>query len=81
MSSVVIVKWFAFLNKRPQRGRGGHRGNEVGTLQRDRNIASYILGLTDQKITPLDSEELQGLRSNSCLCASTKLKFSPEGRG
>ena len=28
-------KWFAFLNKRPQRGRDGHYGNEVGTLQRD----------------------------------------------
>ena len=35
----VIVKWFAFLNKRPQRGRDGHCGNEVGTLRRDRNIA------------------------------------------
>ena len=36
---VVIVKWFAFLNKRPQRGRDGHCGNEVGTIRRDRNIA------------------------------------------
>ena len=34
----VIVKWFAFLNKRPQRGRGGHCGNEVGTLRRDIEI-------------------------------------------
>ena len=31
-----------FLNKRPQRGRGGHCGNEVGTLRRDRNIASQL---------------------------------------
>ena len=28
-------KWFAFLNKSPQRGRDGHCGNEVGTLRRD----------------------------------------------
>ena len=28
------VKWSAFLNKRPQRGRDGHCGNEVGTLRR-----------------------------------------------
>ena len=41
--SVVIVKWFAFLNKRPQRGRDGHCGNEVGTLQRgiEIQIASH----------------------------------------
>ena len=36
--SVVIVKWFAFLKKRSQRGRGGHFGNEVGTLRRDIEI-------------------------------------------
>ena len=39
---IIIVKWFAFLNKRPQRERDGHCGNEVGTLRRDRNIASHI---------------------------------------
>ena len=33
-----IVKWFVFLNKRPQRGRDGHCGNEVGTLRRDIQI-------------------------------------------
>ena len=36
--SVVIVEWFAFLNKRPQRGRDVHCGNEVGTLRRDMEI-------------------------------------------
>ena len=36
--SVFIVKWFAFLNKRPQRGRDGHCGNKVGTLRRDIEI-------------------------------------------
>ena len=36
--NVVIVKWFAFLNKRLQRGRDGHSGNEVGTLRRDMQI-------------------------------------------
>ena len=36
--SVVIVKWFAFLNKRPQRGRDGNCGNEVATLRRDIEI-------------------------------------------
>ena len=36
--TVVIVKWFAFLNKRAQRGRDGHCGNEVGTLRRDIEI-------------------------------------------
>ena len=33
-------KWFAFLNKNPQRGRDGTHGNEVGTLRRD--IEIYI---------------------------------------
>ena len=28
----IRVKWFAFLNKRPQGGRDGHCENEVGTL-------------------------------------------------
>ena len=35
VGGVVIEKWVAFLNKNPQRGRDGHRGNEVGTLRRD----------------------------------------------
>ena len=38
-----IPKWplehsVAFLNKRSQRERGGHYGNEVGTLRRDIEI-------------------------------------------
>ena len=33
-SSYCNVKWFAFLNKRPQTGREGHYGNDVGTLRR-----------------------------------------------
>ena len=37
--SEYSVQSFALLNKRPQRERGGHCGNEVGTLRRDRNIA------------------------------------------
>ena len=36
--SEYSVKWFAFLNKRTQRGQDGHCGNEVGTLQRDIEI-------------------------------------------
>ena len=35
---VIVIKWFAFLNKRPQRRRDGHRGNEVGTLRLDIEI-------------------------------------------
>ena len=31
-------KWFAFLNKRPQRGARWPRGNELGTLRRDIQI-------------------------------------------
>ena len=31
-------KWFAFLNKRSQRERDKHCGNEVGTLRRDIEI-------------------------------------------
>ena len=31
-------KWFAFLNKSPERGRDNHCGNEVGTLRRDIEI-------------------------------------------
>ena len=31
-------KWFAFLNKSPQRGQDGTHGNEVGTLRRDIEI-------------------------------------------
>ena len=36
--SVVIVKWVAFLNKSPQRGRDDYYGKEVGTPRRDIEI-------------------------------------------
>ena len=37
-SEYSVVKWFAFLNMRPQKGRDDHCGNEVGTLSRDIEI-------------------------------------------
>ena len=54
--SMVIVKWFAFLNKRPQRGRDVHCENEVGTLRRDieKYIASYCPGDETTFFDPFD---------------------------
>ena len=44
----VIVKWFAFLNKRPQRGRDGHVETRSEPYDETCKYSQLHMGPTDQ---------------------------------
>ena len=46
--SEYSVQWFAFLNKRLQRGRDGHSGNEGGTYDKTYKYSQPVTYMASQ---------------------------------